>query len=97
MNADAAGSSRPPVAAAQYSKRQRERRFVGDVDHAKLTRTFDKKLANTSPERAAKIILDGVRKNRARVLVGPDAKALDLVVRASHQKPFCEYGGTNVQ
>ena len=54
---------------------------VGDVDHAKLTKTFDKKLAYTSPEKAAKIILDGVRKNRARVLVGPDAKALDLIVR----------------
>ena len=54
---------------------------VGDVDHAQLTKTFDKKLANTSPEKAAKIILDGVRKNRARVLVGPDAKALDLIVR----------------
>ncbi len=54
---------------------------VGDVDHAKLTKTFDKKLAYTSPEKAAKIILDGVRKNRARVLVGPDAKTLDLIVR----------------
>jgi NADP-dependent 3-hydroxy acid dehydrogenase YdfG len=54
---------------------------VGDVDHAKLTKTFDKKLAKTSPEKAAKIILEGVRKNRARVLVGPDAKALDLIVR----------------
>lgn len=56
---------------------------VGDVDHAQLTKTFDKKLANTSPEKAAKIILDGVRKNRARVLVGPDAKVLDLIVRAT--------------
>ena len=56
---------------------------VGDVDHERLTKTFDKKLANTSPEKAAKIILDGVRKNRARVLVGPDAKALDLIVRAT--------------
>ncbi len=54
---------------------------VGDVDHAKLTKTFDKKLTYTSPEKAAKIILDGVRKNRARILVGPDAKALDLIVR----------------
>ena len=47
----------------------------------KLAKTFDKKLASTSPEKAARIILDGVRKNRARVLVGPDAKALDLIVR----------------
>lgn len=27
------------------------------------------------------IILDGVRKNKARVLVGPDAKILDVIVR----------------
>jgi len=38
-------------------------------------------VAMTSPEKAARIILDGVRRNRARVLVGPDAKVLDLVVR----------------
>ena len=56
---------------------------VDSVDKDQLTRTFDKKLANTSPEKAARIILDGVRKNRARVLVGPDAKALDLIVRVT--------------
>jgi NADP-dependent 3-hydroxy acid dehydrogenase YdfG len=42
---------------------------------------FDKRLANTSPRRAAEIILDGVRKNKARVLVGRDAVVLDLIVR----------------
>src|SRR3954469_218294 len=56
---------------------------VDGVDKDQLTQTFDKKLANTSPEKAARIILDGVRKNRARVLVGPDAKALDLIVRVT--------------
>jgi NADP-dependent 3-hydroxy acid dehydrogenase YdfG len=50
-----------------------------DVDA--LAELFDKRLAMTSPHRAAQIILDGVRKNRARVLVGPDAKVLDLLVR----------------
>ena len=56
---------------------------VDGVDKDELAKTFDKKLASTSPEKAAKIILDGVRKNRARVLVGPDAKALDLIVRVT--------------
>jgi NADP-dependent 3-hydroxy acid dehydrogenase YdfG len=51
------------------------------IDAQQLANTFDKKLANTTPERAAKIILDAVRKNKARVLVGADAKALDIVVR----------------
>ena len=42
---------------------------------------FDKRLASTTPERAAQIILDAVHKNKARVLVGPDAVVLDLIVR----------------
>jgi hypothetical protein len=46
-----------------------------------LAEFFDKRLASTSPQRAARIILEAVRKNKARVLVGPDAKILDLVVR----------------
>lgn len=51
------------------------------IDVAELARTFDKKFAITSPEKAARIILEGVRKNKARVLVGPDAKILDIIVR----------------
>jgi NADP-dependent 3-hydroxy acid dehydrogenase YdfG len=51
------------------------------IDIKDLAQTFDKKLAGTTPEKAATIILDAVRKNKARVLVGPDAKALDLIVR----------------
>jgi NAD(P)-dependent dehydrogenase (short-subunit alcohol dehydrogenase family) len=39
--------------------------------------------AITSAQRAAKIILRGVEKNKARVLVGPDAKLYDLLVRAT--------------
>ena len=53
------------------------------VDSATLAEWFDTKMARTSPERAAQIILDGVAKNRARVLVGADAKVLDIVVRAT--------------
>jgi NADP-dependent 3-hydroxy acid dehydrogenase YdfG len=51
------------------------------IDTKELAKTFDAKLAGTSPQKAARVILDAVRKNRARVLVGPDAKALDLIVR----------------
>src|SRR5246500_739399 len=54
---------------------------VEGVDKSELVQTFDKRLANTSPQKAARIILDGVRKNKARVLVGPDAKVLDIMVR----------------
>jgi NADP-dependent 3-hydroxy acid dehydrogenase YdfG len=51
------------------------------VDASELAEFFDKRLASTSPQRAAQIILEAVRKNKARVLVGPDAKVLDLLVR----------------
>jgi NADP-dependent 3-hydroxy acid dehydrogenase YdfG len=51
------------------------------IDVTELAKDFDKKLANTTPEKAATIILDAVRKNKARVLVGADAKVLDLIVR----------------
>ncbi|KUI30926.1 acetoin dehydrogenase [Mycobacterium sp. IS-1742] len=51
------------------------------LDPEELAKLFDKKLANTSPEKAAQVILDGVRKNKARVLIGNDAKVLDAVIR----------------
>lgn len=41
---------------------------------------FDR-VAMTSPEKAARVILDAVVRNKRRVLVGPDAKFLDLVSR----------------
>jgi len=50
-------------------------------DAKQVAKVFDKRLANTTPQRAAQIILDGVRKNKARVLVGRDAQVLDLIVR----------------
>jgi NADP-dependent 3-hydroxy acid dehydrogenase YdfG len=51
------------------------------LDQAELAKLFDKRLARTSPERAAEIILVAVRKKKARVLVGGDAKMLDILVR----------------
>lgn len=66
------------------------------LDHDGLAELFDKRLASTSPQKAARIILDGVRKNRARVLVGADAKVLDLVVRltgSGYQRLFSAVTG----
>ena len=61
------------------------------IDTKSLTEFFDKKLTRTTPERAAKIILEAVRKKNARVLVGADAKVLDVIVRltgSGYQKLF---------
>ena len=51
------------------------------VDREKQYKLFEKRLASTTPQRAAEIILEAVRKNKARVLVGKDAVVLDLIVR----------------
>ncbi|WP_374024950.1 SDR family NAD(P)-dependent oxidoreductase [Mycobacterium sp. HNNTM2301] len=53
------------------------------LDPEQLAKLFDKRLAKTSPQRAAEVILDAVRKKRARVLVGTDAKLLDVMVRVA--------------
>ena len=44
--------------------------------------------ALTSAEDAAKIILDGVKNNQWRILVGPDAEALDRRVRENPERAY---------
>jgi short-subunit dehydrogenase len=41
---------------------------------------FDR-IARTTPEKAARQILTAVQRNRRRALIGPDAKAIDLLSR----------------
>ncbi len=50
-------------------------------DQEQRVATYNEKLLTMSPEKAAKIILDGVAANKARVLVGNDATVLDLAAR----------------
>ncbi|AMY19649.1 SDR family NAD(P)-dependent oxidoreductase [Rhodococcus sp. NPDC003994] len=54
-----------------------------DHDQRTVAEMFDRKLARTTPEAAARTILTGVQKNKARVLIGADAKALDILVRVA--------------
>lgn len=55
---------------------------VDGLDHDKLAGSFDK-LARTTPDKAAQVILKGVEKNKARVLIGADAWVLDKFVRVT--------------
>jgi NAD(P)-dependent dehydrogenase (short-subunit alcohol dehydrogenase family) len=55
-------------------------RAEGYGDVAMMER-FERTALRMSPADAARVILTGVSRNRARVLVGNDAKALDLLVR----------------
>jgi butyryl-CoA dehydrogenase len=50
---------------------------MGDVDPG----ADFHKIAMTTPDKAARVILSAVERNKRRVLVGPDAKAIDLLSR----------------
>lgn len=50
-------------------------------DAEAIRRQSDRLLQTTTPQQAAARILAGVKRNARRVLIGPDARALDLVQR----------------
>ncbi len=50
-------------------------------DRAAIATLFERRMARTTPERAAAVILRGVAAGRPRVLVGADARAIDLLAR----------------
>lgn len=54
----------------------RNARVTASEDQAATARTFDKKLARMTPEKAAGIIIDGLLADKPRVLVGIDAHLL---------------------
>ena len=70
-------------------------RGVGYEDGAAMER-FERTMLRMPPERAAEIILKGVERNRARVLVGTDARVYDALVRilgSAYQRPFSVLAG----
>lgn len=54
---------------------------LGEVDIEEAKRSFNEKLARTTADQAAAIIAKGVAKRRKRILVGADAKFIDLLQR----------------
>jgi NAD(P)-dependent dehydrogenase (short-subunit alcohol dehydrogenase family) len=56
-----------------YEVSEHERRRV---------QAYNEKLLRMPPAEAARIIIDGVERDKARVLVGNDAKLVDLIVRS---------------
>jgi short-subunit dehydrogenase len=59
----------------------RNARTTSSHDRDRVASTFDTKLARTSAEDAARVILDGALAGRPRIVVGADAKVLDAWVR----------------
>ncbi len=58
-----------------------------DLSHEEAAKRFDA-MARTTPERAAQIIHNGVRAGRSRIMVGPDAHALDALARLTPSHYF---------
>ena len=59
----------------------RNARVSAKESKEETARLFDKKLAKMTPERAAEIIVRGILRNQARVLVGMDAHAIHQVAK----------------
>ncbi|MFF7940204.1 SDR family NAD(P)-dependent oxidoreductase [Nocardia gamkensis] len=57
--------------------------YAEGIDSKSAASMFDKKLAIHTPEMAAQTITEGVRKGHGRVLIGWEAKLLDLFVRVT--------------
>lgn len=57
------------------------------MSHEDAVKNFDA-MAFTTPERAAKIIHEGVKAGRSRVLVGPDAYVFDALARVAPTRYF---------
>ncbi|MBJ7458508.1 MAG: SDR family oxidoreductase [Thermoleophilaceae bacterium] len=60
---------------------------LGRTDRAELEKEFDS-ITITTPERAAKIIQQGVDKNNPRILVGPDAIGTSILNRLAPVRYF---------
>ncbi|MEZ4461650.1 MAG: SDR family NAD(P)-dependent oxidoreductase [bacterium] len=51
-------------------------------DSRDIVAQFDKHLAQTTAETAANVIIEGMRRNEGRILIGNDAKAIDVAQRS---------------
>ncbi|WP_182358541.1 SDR family NAD(P)-dependent oxidoreductase [Tomitella gaofuii] len=76
------GGVKTNIASAALAQAEARGEEPTDRDRVRV-RTYNDKLLKLPADKAARTIIDGVEAGRARVLVGNDAKALDLLVRAA--------------
>ena len=74
------GGVRTNIATAALEVSRQRGDEVTAEDEAR-TRFYNEKLLRMPAEQAARIVVDGVEAGRARVMVGNDARAVDLLVR----------------
>jgi NAD(P)-dependent dehydrogenase (short-subunit alcohol dehydrogenase family) len=72
----------------------RNARFYADArgaaDQGSMAADFER-LARTTPEEAARVIVSGIRRKKPRILIGADARALDVMQRlmpVRYQRPI---------
>jgi NAD(P)-dependent dehydrogenase (short-subunit alcohol dehydrogenase family) len=74
------GGIRTNIATSALTDAERAGREITD-EQRQRAEAYNTKLLKMSPASAARVILDGVAAGRSRVLVGNDAKGVDLLVR----------------
>ena len=74
------GGVRTNIATAAFEHARAQGVETTPADEARR-RAYEEKLLRMPPEQAARIVIDAVEAGRPRVLVGNDAKAVDLLVR----------------
>jgi NADP-dependent 3-hydroxy acid dehydrogenase YdfG len=65
--------------------------MLGEQTHAQQIEEFNK-MARTTPVEAAYTILNGIRKNKRRILIGQDAKFMDRIQRLFPEKYTSIFG-----
>ncbi len=74
------GGVKTNIAGAAFERARARGVQMTAADDARR-RAYNEKLLRMPPEQAARIVVDGVEAGRPRILVGNDARAVDLLVR----------------
>lgn len=61
----------------------RTARMAAPIDRQAVIESFEHSIARTEPEKAAQVILRGAKQGRPRILVGADARIIDVLTRIS--------------
>jgi NAD(P)-dependent dehydrogenase (short-subunit alcohol dehydrogenase family) len=56
-------------------------RSLYSISKEKAVELYDKEIFKTTADKAARIIISGIKRNRRRIMVGNDAKVVDLIAR----------------
>jgi hypothetical protein len=88
---DAMDATQIAQARARIASMGRDVSELSDEDIQRMVAERERRFqeeASTSAAQAATIILDGVKAERWRILVGPDAERLDQLVRQSPEQAY---------